>query len=155
MILTTECGTNFQIDESDHLLLVGKKFRLNNDGYVVFRLNNKITRLHRFLTLSPRHEWVDHKNHDRLDNTRANLRVCTPSENGINRRKVVKLGSTSKWKGVHWSTQREQWIAKGKKDGVQVTIGGFRCEADAATAYNFWAAEAFGEFAYFNIGDTP
>lgn len=150
MYLKTECGTEFQIDESDYSLLTGKKFRINADGYVVFRLNNRITRLHRFLTLADRHLWVDHKNHDRLDNQRNNLRVCTPSQNGINRRKITSRAFTSHFKGVQWSPRNNKWLARGKKNGTSKYLGLFVCEADAATAYNFWAHEVFGEYAMFN-----
>lgn len=49
-------------------------------------------RLHRFLLGPPPDMEVDHINNDGLDNTRANLRVCTPEENKANTREWGRGG---------------------------------------------------------------
>ena len=91
--------------------------------------------------------FVDHINHNGLDNRRANLRPATPAQNNYNRRIVFK-NKTSKYKGVR--RHRSKWqanIFKGKK----IYIGSFDNEDEAARAYNEKAKELFGEYARPNV----
>lgn len=52
---------------------------------------------------------VDHKNNDKVDNRRANLRLCTCSENSCNRAK--QSNNRSGIKGVCWDKSHRRWIA--------------------------------------------
>ncbi|MCH7719226.1 MAG: HNH endonuclease, partial [Chloroflexi bacterium] len=54
--------------------------------------------MHRLITNAPKGLIVDHIDHNGLNNTRNNLRLCTPEQNDYNRR--PQKGSTSKYKGV-------------------------------------------------------
>jgi len=92
---------------------------------------------------------VDHINHNGLDNRRSNLRVCSKKQNQLNRR--PDSGSTSEFKGVHWSKTRNKWYARIHLNGNDKHIGVFISEIDAARAYDRYAAEHFGEFAYLNF----
>ena len=94
--------------------------------------------------------FVDHWNHNTLDNRRSNLRIVSRSHNRGNSRKV-KVGS-SRYKGVSWNTARNLWQAflyaeKPKR------LGFYDSEEAAAMAYNDAAAAHFGEFAHLN--DVP
>ncbi len=91
---------------------------------------------------------IDHQDGDGLNNGRVNLRPCSDSQNGGNRRKGV--GHTSKWKGVSWHTRKNNWKAQIQINGRRVYLGSFLSEMDAAEAYNRAAAVAFGEFAKLN-----
>lgn len=42
-------------------------------------------RMHRFIMNPPQDLVIDHINHDRLDNRRSNLKICTQFENSQNR----------------------------------------------------------------------
>ncbi len=90
---------------------------------------------------------VDHKDANGLNNQRDNLRSANKSQNGANRRKQA---GTSRYKGVSWDKQSGKWRAQILKAGIKKSIGYFQDEEDAATAYNFSAEEAFGEFARLN-----
>ncbi len=93
--------------------------------------------------------FIDHKNGDPLDNRKQNLRWCKPSQNSMNKPK--QSNNKSGWKGVSWRKDRSQWrVCCQRKD-----IGCFNCVYDAATAYNFAAAELHGEFAVFNTTRQP
>src|SRR5262245_1030398 len=50
---------------------------------------------------------VDHRNGNGLDNRRANLRLCTPSENRVNA--PASASNTSGVRGVRWDRQRLEW----------------------------------------------
>lgn len=52
------------------------------DGYAVSDFG---VRMHRFIMNPPQDLVIDHTNHDRLDNRRSNLKICTQFENSQNR----------------------------------------------------------------------
>jgi hypothetical protein len=59
--------------------------------------------------------YVDHLNHDKLDNRRANLRVVSNAENVRNR--APRVYGSSRFRGVSFCKRTGRWVA-------QVTIGG-------------------------------
>lgn len=103
-------------------------------------------KLHRYLLGEPAGMLVDHRNHDGLDNRRANLRVATHRENTVN----TRPHSISGYKGVDRS--RDKFAARIKIYGEQVNLGTFASPIAAALAYDRAAREAFGEFACTNFG---
>lgn len=94
---------------------------------------------------------VDHINHDTLDNRRENLRICTSSNNAMNRIKPMGRKYSSKYKGVH--KKHNKWTAcvRLKENRKLICLGYFLTEEDAAIAYDAKAKELFGEFAYLNF----
>src|ERR1035437_8057727 len=50
------------------------------------RKKRRIVRLHREIMGSPEGLKVDHRNHNTLDNRKENLRICTNSQNMMNRK---------------------------------------------------------------------
>lgn len=92
--------------------------------------------------------FVDHFNHNGLDNRRVNLRICTNSQNQMNRK--PNKNSRSKFKGIRLHKRGQVWEARIMLDGKSLYLGGFKKEIDAARAYNKAALEIFGEFAYLN-----
>jgi hypothetical protein len=69
--------------------------RITDDGYAM--IGDKL--LHRIIMDPPANMQIDHVNHNTLDNRRCNLRVCTNSENQMNRGKTKS--NTSDFKGVN------------------------------------------------------
>jgi len=102
--------------------------------------------LHRFiLGIEDTNVQVDHRNHNGLDNRRANLRVASLSQNAANRAKLK--GTTSRFKGVSWSKEKGKWRAYITiKRKTTLHLGYFDSEIDAACAYYRAACEHFGEF---------
>lgn len=94
--------------------------------------------------------YVDHRDHNPLNNTRGNLRICTPRQNTANRRPY--RNTLSRFKGVSTTPNRKKWRAY---VGLtpQVYLGIFEKEEDAARAYDAKAREVFGEFALLNFPD--
>lgn len=103
--------------------------------------------MHRVILNAPRHLQVDHINGNGLDNTRANLRLCTQSQNLHNQRTVF---GSSKYKGVYWNKFGKQWRAHIGIDGKVVHLGYFRSEKQAALAYDNIVIKIIGKFAYTN-----
>ena len=92
--------------------------------------------------------FVDHINHNQLDNRKSNLRKCTPAQNSQNKR--VTGRGTSKYKGVCWFKRVKKWTAYIDADGKRRYLGYFENENDAAIAYNNAAKKYHKDFAYFN-----
>lgn len=91
---------------------------------------------------------VDHRDSNTLNNRRSNLRASSRQQNNANQRK--SSGRSSKYKGVSFHKDNRNWTAQITVAGRQRHLGSFCEECDAATAYNFAAVEAFGEFSQLN-----
>lgn len=62
--------------------------------YVVSHPNGTTVYLHRYLLDAPRGKYVDHINHNTLDNRRSNLRIVTNQENNANRNGAYTTSKT-------------------------------------------------------------
>ena len=94
-------------------------------------------------------EFVDHSNHDGLDNRRSNIRIATPKDNASNR--TAKLGKGSKFLGVCWHKGCGKWQVRISVGNKGTHIGMFACEVEAAKAYDAAARAHHGEFANLNF----
>jgi hypothetical protein len=92
--------------------------------------------------------YVDHIDGNGLNNTRANLRAATRSENLWNHKS--RTGS-SQYKGVNFHTSRDQWQAQIKFNGKRKWLGYFNTPEEAAVAWDRAARELHGEFAFLNF----
>jgi hypothetical protein len=91
---------------------------------------------------------VDHANGNKLDNRKANLRICTQVEN--QRNKPVTKHNRSGLKGV--GRHKGRWRARIRADGREIHIGYFDTVEEAHTAWRSYAEKLHGEFA--NFGDS-
>lgn len=100
------------IDLGDVEKVQAKKWSVNGVGYVTS--DNGKTLLHRYIMgVKERNVWVDHHNKNTFDNRRENLRVCSPSQNGMNRKSVSNSGV----KNVSRDSQRNKWKVNIKING--------------------------------------
>ena len=90
----------------------------------------------------------DHKDHHKLNNRETNLRVCTYSQNSMNR--SLRENTSSEYKGVCWDIGVKKWRASIVIKKKNVYLGIFVNIIDAAKAYNKAAQKAYGEFAFLN-----
>lgn len=110
----------------------------------------KMIKMHRLiLGLKDPKIFVDHRDHDGLNNQRANIRPCNNSENQRNRQSAK--GSSSNYLGVYWYKKYSNWNVKIHINGKQKTLGYFKTEIEAAMAYNEAAKIHHKEFANLNI----
>jgi len=137
----------FALVDKQDLPLVSKWLWTFSNGYAI-RRGEKTIKLHRFIMGEPPNH-LDHRNRNKLDCRRKNLRPANKSQNAANTGK--KNGRyTSTFKGVSWDKTRNLWIAQIRIDGKKQNLGRFTSEVKAAAAYNRAARTTFGEFAYFN-----
>ena len=154
-IIELQDGMCALVDPEDHDRVAAQKWYAitrRSRGWVE-RVASGATNLHSFILgiETDRHTYIDHKNRNPLDNRKANLRVCSPSQNKMNSRKPRRVGgASSRYKGVTWDKQHRKWRAKIHIDWATRYLGLFDDEDDAALAYNNAATVLFGEFARLN-----
>ncbi len=107
-------------------------------------------RMHRQILHPPGHLFVDHINHNGLDNRKANLRPATCAQNSYNRIRFIKSKS-SKYTGVSWQKQSKKWMVQIRYKGRRIFLGLLEDEIQAAKAYDKAAKIYHGEFASLNF----
>jgi len=118
-------------------------------GYAARYQNGKYVYLHREIMQPAKGMIVDHKNRNKLDDTRANLRNATHAENMRNRGK--QHGASSRFHGVSYNKARNKYLAHICCEGRAYGLGLHVEETDAARAYDRAAVTLFGEFARLNF----
>jgi hypothetical protein len=118
-------------------------------GYATRHENGKVIFMHREIMQAPPGKCVDHYDGCRQNNFRSNLRFCDRKENLRNRPR--HMNSHSQFKGVSYCKCCRKWHARVSCEGEYFRSPLFADEADAARAYDRFAVELFGAFAYVNF----
>ena len=152
-------GKSALVDDEDFDYLNQWKWHVDSNGYAVHskhcylgykKYKNTCIYLHRAVLKAQAGQMIDHKDGNRLNNQKQNLRFCSPSQNVANK-KNQKNKITSIYRGVDYNPRfRKKWRTRIQKDRYQIEIGRFDNEYNAALAYNNKARELFGEFARIN-----
>ena len=126
------------IDSEDVERCKEYKWRINDNGYVLTDIkgSTKKLRLHRFIMNCPEDMVVDHINHDRLNNRKSNLRVCTQQQNLMNK----------KCTGITYDKNRSKWLARITIDNKQKYLGYYETKEEAIEARRQAEIDYFGEF---------
>ena len=138
------------VDDEDYINLSKYNWVFNN-GYAVGAIRvgeygykkGGLVMMHRQILSAPENMEVDHRNHDRIDNRKENLRVCTRQENMMN--KGTRNGR--KFKGISFHKISGKWsvVFLGK------WIGYFDTPEKAAREYDKHAKEHYKDFASLNF----
>lgn len=95
-------GDNTIVDDEWFDYLNQWKWHRSSSGYASRNewINGESVKIlmHRVIMNPPESMYVDHANHDVLDNRQDNLRVCSPSQNHGNM--LISKHNTSGYKGV-------------------------------------------------------
>lgn len=119
----------------------------HHSGYAYAQIDGEVIAMHRLLTDKPVGKFVDHANHDRLDNRRINLRVCSNTENRRNSHKS-KRNSTG-YKGV--VKIGNKFTAQLGYLGKKLYLGMYNTPEEAGRAYDIKAKQLHGSFAKLNF----
>lgn len=117
----------------------------DSEGYVT---NGKFGQFHRLIINAPAEIEVDHKNRNKIDCRKRNLRACTHAENLRNRGALSN--NTSGYKGVSLVKASKKYKAGINKYGKHIYLGSYDTPEAAAQAYNEAAIKHHGEFACLN-----
>lgn len=105
--------------------------------------------LHRFIMGTPPGMDCDHRNRNKLDNRRCNLRNATRSQNMANS-PAAPGKKYSPYKGV-FRFRDGNWYSEIRVNGKRRYLGQFPTDVDAARAYDRASLAAWGDFAYLNF----
>ncbi len=142
-------GDTFLFDEADLEFVHQHRWRIDDYGYPVTRINRKNYRFSRMLLSPSDNEYVDHINGDTRDNRRSNLRIALCVDNQRNMR--IPKHNTSGFKGVSFVTAKNRYKAQISINDKTKHIGYFDNPEDAAQAYDTAVRFLFGEFACVNF----
>lgn len=118
------------VDDDNFEYINQKRCRVGSSGYV---FTGKNTRIHRLITNCPDDMVVDHINHNKLDNRKQNLRICTIEENCRNR--VDNKNNKSGFRGVSFYLPLNKWRAKIVLKNKTVHLGYFNTPQEASQVY--------------------
>jgi hypothetical protein len=114
--------------------------RRKEDGYWQIVIDRKVIYLHRWIMDAPRGVVVEHRDGNRSNNQRSNLRATSQSVNKSNPNDKIPL-SASGVRGV--VPQRDKWRAQIYRDGVRYNLGTFdtieeavKCRQQAEKEYH-------------------
>jgi hypothetical protein len=114
-------------------------------------INKKETNeyMHRVIMNCPKGKFIDHINHNKLDNRKKNLRICSIQEN--NRNMKIFRNNTSGYKGVYLdkNAKSKKWLSQFYLNGKSFKSS-WKTVEEAAKAYNEAVKKHFGEFALLN-----
>lgn len=122
----------FIIDKDDYDKVKEYCWRFDPNGYVIAnakKSSNKIIRLNRFIMNADESiSCVDHKNWNKSDNRKSNLRIATKTENNINIHR--KANNTSGYTGVT-KNNNGYWVARISKNGIRYYLGTYKTFEEA------------------------
>ena len=144
------------VDDEDYEYLMQWKWFANKKGstfYAVRSLHSNNVRktifMHRLITNNINTKMqTDHLNGNGLDNRKINLRICTTSQNSMNR--GLQINNTTGFKGVNYDKFSNKFRAQIRVNNIYKNLGYYIDPKDAARAYNAAAQKYHGEFANLN-----
>lgn len=145
-------GNKFYFDLEDYDKIKDYYWLVNKNGYVVTSNNKK--HMHRVIMDIDSETWrnvqVDHIHGDgnRNDNSKDNLRIVTPSQNGMN--KKIYYNNTSGYTGVYWIKSRNRWASYITVESNIIYLGSYLNKEDAIQARKQAEEKYFGEYSYDN-----
>lgn len=143
---TDSHGHKFKIDADDYEKVKDYCWRVTNKGYVVANARNGSNRyvwIHRIIMGAEEDQFVDHKNWDKADNRKVNLRIATKAQNCTNI--DLKKNNTTGYTGVT-RTRNGRYLARITANGTRHYIGTYDSFSDAVKARHDAEIRLHGEW---------
>lgn len=139
---------NVLLDKQDLDIYGFYPAQIVDPGYVIIYYGSPVKRHYLHKLILPGDYLVDHKDRNKLNNTRDNLRVSSFTLNMMN--SELSILNTSGYKGVTWDKRIKRWRASITYNKRLLYLGSYVNIIDAAKAYNKAAIKYFGELAWIN-----
>jgi hypothetical protein len=146
------------IDDADASRVLQHRWRVRqapHTSYAITDIRNQrgelhTVSMHRFILEPEAGLVVDHLDDNGLNNTRANMRLCSQAENAA---RVRRPTSRSGYRGVNRQVLASTWVARICYRGQQIDLGSYPTAEQAARAYDAKARELHGDHARLNFPD--
>lgn len=128
------------------VVLPAKNIYQDKDGYAIISIKGRPISLHRWIMGCTPHDGkiIDHKNRNKLDNRRANLRIVNATISARNIGKTKKPTS-SKYRGVSLHKKSGKWIAQVREKQKTLWSGVFDSEDEAGRQCELARIKFYGE----------
>lgn len=112
--------------------------------YAQKRVNGKNLYLHKYIMKYNGDLYIDHINHNTLDNTKRNLRITTNANNLRNGN--IRINNKTGVNGVYYDKSRNKYVAKIRVNYKQIYLGRFNTLEEAENARKnaeilYWAVK--------------
>lgn len=136
------------VDDENYDYLNQWKWKLDSKGYAVRQTSRKLGKrkivyMHREVAKTPQDMLTDHKNFNKLDNRRKNLRICTKRENQIHQ---TNSRNTSGIRGISYDKNSNKWIIQFSPQKYKYKRIYLNSKQDAIKKYNKMVKKYYGEF---------
>lgn len=140
------------VDDADFEYLNKFRWYLSAQGYAIggekTKTRKAFEKMHRFvMNISDPNIKIDHKDGNKLNNQKINLRRATPAQNTHNSKKAA--GTKNNYKGTNYLQRIGLWQSRCRMNGLDFFLGHYKSEIAAAYAYNKKALE-LSEFSRIN-----
>ena len=125
----------FYIDKDEYEKVKEYRWRFNKQGYVVANsknCTNKIVKIQNVIMNPLKEKLIDHKDGNKADNRKFNLRTCTKSQNNMNIK--LKSNNTSGFNGVKQNKRTGKWVAQININNKRIHLGTYINFEDAVLA---------------------
>lgn len=89
---------------------------------------------------------IDHINHNPFDNRKSNLRICSKSQNNMN--KGIREDNSTGITSVRWNKNKRKWESYIMVNQKNIYLGIYKLKEDAVKARKKAEEKHFGEYAF-------
>lgn len=143
-------GEAIIVDDVDFKWLSLHKWHLSGKGYAICGVYNPITkktekhRMQRMIMQASKGQLVDHKDRNKLNNQRSNLRFATRTENMFNSK--LPSNNTTGYKWICWDKARRKYHVSTKINQKKINVGRYATLEEAIVAVRCKVLPLMGEF---------